>query len=47
MLASGQQITMGACYLSIGKQCVHPLKESRIQNIGLVHDEGDLLILAT
>lgn len=42
-----QQIKVTAGYLSIGQQCVHSLKESRIQHIGLIHNEGNLLILAT
>lgn len=37
---------MDGSYLSVGQQGVHPLKESRIQHVGLIHDEGDLLILA-
>lgn len=36
-----------AGYLSIGQQCVHSLQETRIQYIGLIHDEGNLLVLAT
>lgn len=38
---------MGAGYLSVGQQGVHSLQETRIQHIGLVHDEGNLLVLAT
>lgn len=34
-------------YLSVGQQGVHSLKEARIQHIGLIHDKGDLFILAT
>lgn len=36
---------MAACYLSVGQQCVHSLKETRIQHVGLIHDEGDFLVL--
>ncbi|GJC94168.1 hypothetical protein ColKHC_02994 [Colletotrichum higginsianum] len=33
--------------LGVGEQSVHPLEETRVENIGLVHDEADLLSLAT
>lgn len=32
--------------LGVGKQSVHPLQETRVENVGLVHDETDLLALA-
>lgn len=38
---------MEAVYLSVGQQSVHSLKETRIQHVGLVHDEGNLLVLAS
>lgn len=38
---------MAASYLSVGQQCVHSLKETRIQHVGLIHDEGNLLVLTT
>ena len=31
-------------YLSICQQCVHSLEEARLQHIGLVQDEDNLLI---
>lgn len=37
---------MHGLYLSVGQQGVHSLKESRIQDIGLVHNESNLLIFA-
>lgn len=33
-------------HLSVGQQGVHTLQEARVQHVGLVHDEGDLLVLA-
>lgn len=33
-------------YLSIGKQCVHPLEEARLKHVGLVKDEDNLLVPA-
>lgn len=33
-------------HLSVSQQGVHALKEARVQNIGLIHDEGNLLVLA-
>lgn len=38
---------MAAGYLSVGQQCVHSLKETRIQHVGLIHYEGNLLVLTT
>lgn len=35
------------CYLSISQQCVHSFQEARIQHVGLIHNEGNLLIFAT
>ena len=31
---------------SVGKQRVHPLKEARVEDVRLIHDEADLLALA-
>lgn len=31
-------------YLAVGQQGVHPLQEPRVQNVGLVHYERDLLV---
>jgi hypothetical protein len=31
----------------VGQQGVHALQETRVQDIGLVHDEADLLALAS
>ena len=34
-------------YLSISKQSVHSLKEARLEHVGLIKDEDNLLISAT
>lgn len=47
MIEDTHNTTVAESYLSIGQKRVHSLKETRIQHVGFIHDERNLLIFAT
>ncbi len=41
-----EKVFLHGPHLSVSQQRVHALQEARVQHVRLVHDEGDLLVLA-